>query len=292
MAGLRAQTIMFTLVFALAILDLKFVNADFKKNMIVTWGKEHIGMSGDNLRLVLDKSAGSAIRSKVAHLFGSVEMLIKLVPGNSAGTVTAYYLSSTGSAHDEIDYEFLGNATGEPYTIHTNIFVGGKGDREQQFRPWFNPTSGFHNYTIHWNPSEVVWFVDGTPIRVFRNYEKEGIAYPNKQGMKVFASLWNADDWATQGGRVKTNWTGAPFVAEGRRYKARACLWKGPVSIQQCADPTVRSNWWTSPSFSKLTSLQLAKMKKIRDGFMIYDYCKDTNRFQGVLPKECSKQQF
>ncbi|CAG7886827.1 hypothetical protein BRARA_A00835 [Brassica rapa] len=292
MAGLRVQTLIFVLVAALAILDRTFVEANFDKNFIVTWGKHHIGTTNGNLRLVLDKSAGSAIRSKVAHLFGTVEMLIKLVPGNSAGTVAAYYMSSTGTAHDEIDFEFLGNSTGQPYTIHTNIFAKGKGDREQQFKPWFNPTNGFHNYTIHWNPSEVVWFVDGTPIRVFRNYEKEGIAYPNKQGMKVFASLWSADDWATQGGRVKTNWTQAPFVAEGRRYKARTCLWQGPASIKQCADPTIKSNWWTSPSFSQLTRSQIDRMQKIRSGFMIYDYCKDTNRFKGVMPPECSKRQF
>lgn len=58
MAGLRAQTLMFALVTALAILDRTFVGANFDKAMVVTWGKDHIGTSNGNLRLVLDKSAG------------------------------------------------------------------------------------------------------------------------------------------------------------------------------------------------------------------------------------------
>ncbi|GAB4837510.1 Xyloglucan endotransglucosylase protein 1 [Ancistrocladus abbreviatus] len=109
-------------------------------------------------------------------------MQLKLVPSNSAGMVTAYYLSSKGATWDEIDFEFLG-----------------KGNREQQFYLWFNPTADFHTYSILWNPQRFVFFVDGVPIREFKNLESIGVPFPRNQLMRIYSSLWNADDWATQG---------------------------------------------------------------------------------------------
>nr|GEY58858.1 probable xyloglucan endotransglucosylase/hydrolase protein 26 [Tanacetum cinerariifolium] len=287
MAGARSL-IMAILVLVIASNSL-LVNANFPKSMYFNWGAHHTSIpgNGENIQLVLDQTSGTCIQSKKEFLYGSIEMQIKLIPGNSAGTVTSFYLSSMGDKHDELDFEFLGNLTGRPYTVHTNVFLQGKAEREQEFHLWFDPTADYHNYTIHWNPTEVVWYIDSIPIRVYKNYESEGVPYPNEQGMRVYSSLWNGDNWATRGGLDKINWNAAPFVANYRRFRARACEWNGPKSISNCSSTTT-ANWWTSPVYKQLTRSQRDQLKWVRDNYMMYNYCTDTWRFK-ELPQECSK---
>ncbi|OVA03245.1 Glycoside hydrolase [Macleaya cordata] len=174
-------------------------------------------------------------------------MQIKVVPGNSAGTVTAYYLSSLGSTHDEIDFEFLGNVSGEPYILHTNIYTQGK---------------------------------DGIPIRIFRNAEGLGVPYPKAQPMRLYSSLWCADDWATRGGLVKTDWTQAPFVASYRAFNTDACKFSGGKS--SCS--SLKGSWWNQA----LDGEGEKKLKWVQKNYMIYNYCNDLKRFPQGVPPECS----
>ncbi|KAL9339393.1 hypothetical protein Peur_068408 [Populus x canadensis] len=283
------NTVLVPLV-ALLVASLTVASAsNFYNDFDITWGdgRAKILSNGELLTLNLDKASGSGFQSRNEYLFGKIDMQLKLVPGNSAGTVTAYYLSSKGSAWDEIDFEFLGNLSGDPYILHTNVFSQGKGNREQQFYLWFDPTADFHTYSILWNPQRIVFSVDGTPIREFKNLESMGVPFPKNQPMRIYSSLWNADDWATRGGLVKTDWALAPFTASYRNFNAEACVLSNGASScgTTTSPPASTSNAWFS---EELDATRQERLKWVRENYMVYNYCKDVNRFPQGLPTECS----
>lgn len=67
---------------------------NFYQDFDLTWGdrRAKIVNGGQLLSLSLDKVSGSGFQSKKEYLFGRIDMQLKLVAGNSAGTVTAYYV--------------------------------------------------------------------------------------------------------------------------------------------------------------------------------------------------------
>ncbi|KAK7329818.1 hypothetical protein VNO77_23998 [Canavalia gladiata] len=261
--------------------------SNFNQDFQITWGDGRAKiLNNDNLlTLSLDKASGSGFQSKNEYLFGKIDMQLKLVPGNSAGTVTAYYLSSKGSTWDEIDFEFLGNLSGDPYILHTNVYSQGKGNREQQFYLWFDPTADFHTYSILWNPQRIVFSVDGTPIREFKNLESIGVPFPKNQPMRIYSSLWNADDWATRGGLIKTDWSKGPFTASYRNFNANACVWNGGKSSCTSNSPSSASAWLSQ----ELDSTGQQRLRWVQKNYMIYNYCNDKKRFPQGLPTECTR---
>ncbi|OIT22607.1 PREDICTED: probable xyloglucan endotransglucosylase/hydrolase protein [Nicotiana attenuata] len=266
----------------------KPVDVPFWKNYEPSWASHHIKYlnGGSTVDLVLDRSSGAGFQSKKSYLFGHFSMKLKLVGGDSAGVVTAFYLSSNNAEHDEIDFEFLGNRTGQPYILQTNVFTGGKGDREQRIYLWFDPTKGYHSYSVLWNTFQIVIFVDDVPIRAFKNSKDLGVKFPFNQPMKIYSSLWNADDWATRGGLEKTNWSNAPFTASYTSFHVDGCEAATPQEVQVCNTKGMR--WWDQKAFQDLDALQYRRLRWVRQKYTIYNYCTDRKRYP-TLPPECTK---
>ncbi|KAI8000765.1 Xyloglucan endotransglucosylase/hydrolase [Camellia lanceoleosa] len=96
----------------------------------------------------------SGIKSKLNYTFGFFHMNIKLPANDSGGVVTAFCLSLTKkkkeadpvqetpakklkSEDSELDFEFSGNRKEKPIRVQTNVFLKGKGGREQRIHVWF-----------------------------------------------------------------------------------------------------------------------------------------------------------
>ncbi|KAL6660862.1 hypothetical protein ACP70R_000246 [Stipagrostis hirtigluma subsp. patula] len=99
--------------------------------------------------------------------------------------------------------------------------------------------------------------------------------------MRLYATIWNADDWTTQGGRVKTDWSQAPFIAYFRNYRAIDCSYQ---SSPLCGEGSTNPSGWLNQELDENRKQQL---KEVDSQNKIYDYCKDTKRYKNGFPAEC-----
>lgn len=260
----------------------------FDANFVVTSNGNHAQVldGGQVVNLALVEYSTATFASKSSYLFGSIGFNIKLAPGNSAGTVTTFFLASSGDAHDELDFEFLGNVSGQPYSLQTNVFAHGVGNREQRINLWFDPTAEFHSYTLRWTRELITFFVDDTPIRVFRNNEAIGVPYLNSQAMPILAAVWDGSTWATQGGKYPIDWAYQPFVASYQGFGVDGCLVVNN-DISYCAAGPVDA-WWNAQHYQYLTPEQITTLKHVQSNYVYYDYCNDKVRYP-IVPPECVK---
>ncbi|CAN0915395.1 Xyloglucan endotransglucosylase/hydrolase protein 2, partial [Linum grandiflorum] len=67
----------------------------FDENYGVTWGYDHVSQinQGTEVQLSMDRSSGAGFASKVSYGSGFFRLRMKLPDRNSAGIVTAFYVS-------------------------------------------------------------------------------------------------------------------------------------------------------------------------------------------------------
>lgn len=121
--------------------------------------------------------------------------------------------------------------------------------------------------------------VDNIPIRVMHNRESIGVEFPTRQAMRVYATLWNGDSWATRWGKVKIDISKAPFTASLRNFNANACI----------LSPKVPCRGFNRARNQRLDAPTRNKIKEVQSKWMVYDYCHDFRRYSHGLPYECRR---
>lgn len=188
--GATFKLLLCFLLYSVSMFSLCIASAGgtFQQEFDISWGDGRGKMlnNGNLLTLSLDKTSGSGFQSKNEYLFGKIDMQLKFVPGNSAGTVTAYYVSFSPPIINHCNImvneifcvrtylESSCRRTVQRMTrltlnfweiwveilthfIQINVFTQGKGNREQQFKLWFDPTKNFHTYSLLWNPHHIMY---------------------------------------------------------------------------------------------------------------------------------------
>eukprot|EP00850_Spirogloea_muscicola_P008951 SM000049S16722 [mRNA] locus=s49:371238:372779:+ [translate_table: standard] len=243
--------------------------------------------------LRLTKKAGCGFSSLQTYYYGTFSAKIRLPPGFTAGVVIAFYMGSKWDPlwtkqkvdlHDEIDMEFLGNTTSAGISLQTNWYAGGIGNHEERVNLWFDPAAGYHEYTVTYNAHHIVWFVDGIPIREVKKENTVGL-YPTLP-MYIIGSIWEASDWATQGGRVKANWDYAPYYATYKEFKVVGCREESWNVVPPCAAEGAASSVYKGD----LTLRQEMLLQFVRRHWMYYDWEQDEWRSKHRVGRRSSVQ--
>ncbi|GLT96841.1 hypothetical protein SLE2022_144360 [Rubroshorea leprosula] len=245
-----------------------------------------IHRDGKTVHLSLNERTGSGFVSHDLYLHGFFSALIKLPADYTAGVVVAFYMSNGDifeKNHDEIDFEFLGNIRGKEWRIQTNVYGNGSTSvgREERYNLWFDPSDDFHQYSILWTDSQIIFYVDNVPIREVKRTPSMGGDFPSKP-MSLYATIWDGSDWATNGGKYRVNYKYAPYVAEFSDLILHGCA-VDPIEPSSKRCENAKSLEAIS---SGISPLQRAKMDNFRRKHMTYSYCYDQIRYK-VPPPEC-----
>ncbi|KAI3743818.1 hypothetical protein L1987_56885 [Smallanthus sonchifolius] len=243
----------------------------------------------NSVRLHLDQYTGAGFRSSDLYNHGLFSARIKLPSDYTAGIVVAFYTSNGDvfeKTHDELDFEFLGNIKGKPWRFQTNLYGNGSTSRgrEERYTLWFDPSKAYHRYTILWTSSKIIFYIDEVPIREILRTNEKGGDFPSKP-MALYATIWDASNWATNGGKYKVNYKYAPFATEMTDLVLHGCI-SNPLQQLPTDNCVQMDQQLETIHYNNIVPKQRTAMKRFREKYMYYSYCYDTLRYP-VPPPEC-----
>nr|GEW45603.1 xyloglucan endotransglucosylase/hydrolase 2-like [Tanacetum cinerariifolium] len=107
--------------------------------MDITFGGERANIldGGQDLSLSLDQYSGSGFKSKHEYLFGRFDMQLRLYLATLLELLPHFTYHHKVLDMMRFIFEYLGNSSGNPYTVHTNVYSKGKviGKRRNQYKP-------------------------------------------------------------------------------------------------------------------------------------------------------------
>tara|TARA_R110002020_G_scaffold309301_2_gene525318 strand:- start:151426 stop:152469 length:1044 start_codon:yes stop_codon:yes gene_type:complete len=167
---------------------------------------------------------GAEMKTVNTYGYGRYEVVMR--PSKGSGLVSSFFTytgSYEGTAHDEIDIEFLGLDTSR---IHFNYFRKGKTGASATFDLPFDASEADHLYAFEWSPEGITWYVDGKP------YYKtvEGDAFVPKTPGSIIINNWAGKPFIT-------GWTGKPTFASGAAAHY-SCMSFAPLgdNTRSCSD--------------------------------------------------------
>jgi beta-glucanase (GH16 family) len=145
-------------------------------------------------------------------MFGHVDYVVRASPGT--GIVSAAVLQS--DCLDEIDWEWLG---GDDSQAQSNYF--GKGQTTTGYnRGAYHSAPGnhdqFHTYSVDWTAEQIVWSIDGQPVRAMTQAQAEPGQYPQTP-MFMKVGTWVGGDPSNPPGTIQwaggqTDYSAGPFT--------------------------------------------------------------------------------
>ncbi|KAM0350986.1 hypothetical protein ACHAPU_002764 [Fusarium lateritium] len=167
---------------------------------------------------VTKQGTSPTIQSKWYMFFGRLEVHMKAAPGT--GIVSSIVLLS--DVLDEVDWEFLGGNDAE---VQTNYYGKASTDNTQSLTfPAPNNQAEFHNYTVHWTPESIEWYINDVAVRTLKYSEADGGQTFPQTPMRVKLGIWAGGDPDNAEGTIQwaggeTDYDGVPYTMTVQKIK-------------------------------------------------------------------------